>query len=54
VQRLVVHPADHEHLAGVVLLDYGDDEAGRVPLETVGDGGVEGGRRAGGHVDDCA
>ena len=27
VQRLVVHPADHQHLAGVVLLDDGADQA---------------------------
>src|SRR3712207_3482344 len=27
-QRLVVHPRDHEHLAGVVLLDDGGDQTG--------------------------
>src|ERR687886_3019849 len=27
-QRLVVHPRDHEHLAGVVLLDHGGDQTG--------------------------
>ena len=26
-QRLVVHPSDHEHLTGVVLLDHGNDES---------------------------
>ena len=41
VQRLVVHPADHEHLAGVVLLDDGRHEALAVALEARGDGGVE-------------
>ena len=29
VQRLVVHPADHQHLAGVVLLDHGGHQAVR-------------------------
>ena len=33
MQRLVVHPADHEHLAGVVLLDDGADQAVGVALE---------------------
>jgi hypothetical protein len=50
VQRLVVHPADHEHLAGVVLLGDRDDQALRVALEPGGDGGVEvGGARGGVH-----
>ena len=40
-QRLVVHPAEHEHLAGVVLLDDRGDEPVRVPLEARGDGRVE-------------
>src|SRR5690349_19192109 len=43
-QRLVVHPAEHQHLAAVVLLDDRGDQAMGVALEAVGDGGVEGGR----------
>ena len=40
-QRLVVHPAQHQHLAGVVLLhDRGHESVGR-PLEAGGDGRVE-------------
>jgi hypothetical protein len=48
VQRLVVHPADHQHLAGVVLLRDGDDQAVPVPLELGRDGGVEQGGTDGG------
>src|SRR6476659_1581079 len=48
-QRLVVHPAEHEHLAGVVLLDDRGDQAAVVALEARGNGGVEGRRRVGGH-----
>ena len=40
-QRLVVHPAEHEHLAGVVLLHDRGDEALGVALEPRGDGRVE-------------
>ena len=43
-QRLVVHPADHEHVARVVLLHHGRDESVLVPLEQPGDPGVEDGR----------
>src|SRR5690242_19651512 len=42
-QRLVVRAAVHQHLAGVVLLDDRGDQAVRVALEAVGDGGVEDG-----------
>src|SRR4029079_19190676 len=45
VQRLVVHPAQHQHLAGVVLLHHGRDQAGGVAREPCGDGGVEPGTR---------
>ena len=42
-QRLVVHPAEHQHLARVVLLDDDGDEAlGRV-LQASGDRRVQGG-----------
>ena len=45
-QRLVVHPAEHQHLAGVVLLhDRGHQPVGGA-LEPGGDGGVEGGHSA--------
>src|SRR3954454_2304317 len=50
-QRLVVHPGEHQHLAGVVLLDDGGDEAGRVAAQQRRDRGVErrlGGGRSGG------
>ena len=40
-QRLVVHPAEHQHLAGVVLLHDRGDQAVGVALEARGDGGVE-------------
>ena len=43
MQRLVVHPADHQHLAGVVLLDDGGDESVGVALEARREVGVEGG-----------
>lgn len=39
---LVVHPADHEHLAAVVLLQDGTYEAVGVALQTCGELGVEG------------
>src|SRR4051794_5008305 len=42
VQRLVVHPAEHQHLAAVVLLHDRRDEALAVALEAGGDGRVEG------------
>ena len=42
VQRLVVHPAQHQHLAGVVLLHDRRDQAVGVALEARGDGRVEG------------
>jgi hypothetical protein len=41
VQRLVVHPADHQDLTGVVLLHHGGDQAGVVALEEGGDLRVE-------------
>src|SRR5580692_1969094 len=41
MQRLVVHPAEHQHLAGVVLLGNRRDQAGRIPLQPRGDGRVE-------------
>src|ERR671921_1078400 len=43
VQRLVVHPGDHEHLTGVVLLDDGGDETGGVAAQECCDRGVQGG-----------
>ena len=36
MKRLVVHPADHEHLAAVVLLDDGTHEAAGVALQARG------------------
>src|SRR6266581_4303893 len=41
MQRLVVHPAEHQHLAGVVLLGDGRDQSGRVPLQPCRDGRVK-------------
>ena len=41
MQRLVVHPAEHQHLAGVVLLGDGGDQAVGAALEPGGDRGVE-------------
>ena len=41
MQGLVVHPAEHQHLAGVVLLGDRRDQAGGIPLEPGGDGWVE-------------
>jgi hypothetical protein len=41
MQRLVVHPAEHQHLTGVVLLGDGRDQAGCVPLQPCRDGGVK-------------
>src|SRR5919112_1599058 len=45
VQRLVIHPAHHEHLEAVVLLDHGGEEPVGVPLPPRGDGRVEAGHR---------
>jgi hypothetical protein len=42
-EGLLVHPAEHEHLEGVVLLHDGGDEAGGILLQRVGDGRIEGG-----------
>src|SRR5918998_1428918 len=47
-QRLVVHPGDHEHLTGVVLLDDGGDQPGGVAAQERGDRGVQGGLGGGG------
>ncbi|AGJ54391.1 hypothetical protein F750_1896 [Streptomyces sp. PAMC 26508] len=49
VQRLVVHPAEHEDLARVVLLGDGREESVGAALDAGGDGRVEtaGGRGAG-------
>ena len=41
VQRLVVHPGEHEHLAGVVLLHHGGHQARGVAAQQRGDRGVE-------------
>src|SRR5580693_2793285 len=41
MQRLVVHPSEHQHFAGVVLLGDGRDQAGRIPLQPGRDGGVK-------------
>ena len=46
-KSLVVHPADHEHLAAVVLLDDGTYETAGVALQPRGDLVWEGGLRAG-------
>ena len=43
VQRLVVHPAQHQHLTGAVLLHDGGDEPVGVALEPAGDGGIQAG-----------
>src|SRR3954453_22770872 len=56
VQRLVVHPREHEHLAGVVLLDDGGDQPRGVAAQQRGDlrGEVAlGGVLDGGHAADC-
>src|SRR5690242_19046250 len=45
VQRLVVHPAQHEHLAGVVLLRNGRDQPVRVALQPRGHRRVQRGVR---------
>ena len=42
-QGLVVHPPDHEDLAGVELLDDGAHQAGGVPFETGRQGGGQDG-----------
>ena len=42
VQRVVVHPAEHEDLAGVVLLHHRRDQSVRVALEPRRDRRVEG------------
>jgi hypothetical protein len=42
---LIVHPADHENLAAVVLLHDGTDKTTGVALQTRGDRRVEGGLR---------
>lgn len=36
---LVVHPAEHQHFVGVVLLDDGREQAVLVAFEPCGDGG---------------
>ena len=41
MQGLVVHPSEHEHLTGVVLLHDRRHEAVGVAREAGGDGGVE-------------
>ena len=41
MQCLVVHPAEHQHFAGVVLLGDRRDQAGRIPLQPRGDGRVK-------------
>src|SRR3954463_3684878 len=43
VERLIVHPADHEDLGGVELLDDGTDQAVAVALQLRGHRGVQGG-----------
>src|SRR4051794_28069138 len=51
VQRLVVHPGDHQHLAGVVLLDDGGDEPRGIAAQQRGDRRVQLGVGGGsGHV----
>src|ERR671916_2904382 len=47
-QRLVVHPRDHEHLTGVVLLDDGGDQTGGGAGGGGGRPGGPGGPRRGG------
>lgn len=37
VERLVIHPAEHEDLVGIVLLHDSCNEAGRIPLQGAGD-----------------
>jgi hypothetical protein len=41
VQRLVVHPRHHQHVAGAVLAHDRGHEAVRVALQPGGDGRVE-------------
>ena len=47
VQRLVVHPAEHEHPSVAVVLHDRGHQAGGVTGEPGGDGGVEGARAGG-------
>ena len=42
MERLVVHPAEHQHLAGVVLLDDGGHQPVAGALESCRDGWVKG------------
>ena len=48
MQRLVIHPAEHQHLAGVELLDDRGDQSGGVPLEGPCEVLGEGAERRGG------
>jgi hypothetical protein len=41
VQSFVIHPADHQYLAGVVLLDDGSHQAGGIAFESVGDARIQ-------------
>ena len=41
VQGDVVHPADHQHLAGALLLDHGRHQSGRIVLQPRGDLRIE-------------
>jgi uncharacterized protein (TIGR03085 family) len=41
MQRLIVHPADHQHLPAVVLLNDRTDQPGRVTFELIGDLGSQ-------------
>src|SRR3954453_22447722 len=52
VQRLVVHPREHEHLTGVVLLDDGGDQPRRIAAQERGDLGGQS-VLDGGHAADC-
>lgn len=47
VQGFVIHPAEHEHVFGVVLLNDGGEEAVLVAFEAGCDGSVQGGRACG-------
>src|SRR6478735_6160149 len=54
VQRLVVHPAQHQHLVGVELLDDGGHQAGAVALEGVRQAGRKGAAADGAAIDGAA
>src|ERR1022692_4553936 len=49
VQRLVIHPAQHQHLASVVLLGYGGEPPGHIFFQPGDDPRVQAAGRSGHH-----